>query len=946
MPQVPGAPAITSSASLPITVSVDVTASKRLRITCLDAAVDATNVTVTSFSGSGVLYQAPDGGNDSTLGPLISSLPWALSSNSSDVMYTAPATATTTREHFNYTCLCGGSAQTGSVIIVVTSAPVADATITETILMNAALIVFLSGSNDTVGYLRAEVTALPVKGTLYQLDLIDPTIQIAIETVPTIVTNPLLGLRYVPNKDTVALDSIKYRVHHGGLVSDSVSLAIEIDSWNYTPDVPLITSNITVTGRGNVTITLEAVDALQKQFLGVYVKSLPSKGKLYQRLEDGTRGAVISDTSSSVLRTYLHQYAIAVLNVSSFWGGGSDWSPLQSLGSQDCLVYGDCRLSWSPLTADGTGGFASGSNGKGLSYANDPSSTFLQYGWTEFIELQFNQSVYVSELLIGENRGMGAVKSILARDPLGNWMPIYTVSAVDPSIQILYDQFTQYRYFYPSPICETPFLTRHLRFEMDTRSIPDWNEWDFFRLGGSVFADVSGVRYNGLGTWDVIYEPDATASGLDSFTYAASDCPNNPNRWSSNAGTVVVNIVPMGVAGTVYVGRYAATTIDLSQWSVNSVNASEPLNFTITALPSSGVLKTGDGTATTAASSSSSTALVSSTTGVAITTVPTLLSGSVLTYVPDSSCAESETSFSYTSSDPNQAGPVKVVVSITCPQSCTSSDLMFELSSCHSGHHFVTYTWENISACVVSDSFLLPSINRDIHCGEIQQSSGTAIVVYLYGAVVALVGAGFVCWFTVYHRIRSVRNTNQAGKFLYCLGCVAFQLSWLSFLGPVTETSCLSRPWLLALAYSVVLGTILRKIFIMRGLVLKGQLSELDETTRMMSKHLMTHASRKGQQEEERVHYRDTVIDRHPALIILGLLLLDVSILLPWSLLAPAVPTERSFSVPVVGATVTIPSYYCESSLNGEFMVALIGYKCIVTVGSAYAAFRLRSLGK
>jgi hypothetical protein len=72
-------------------------------------------------------------------------------------------------------------------------------------------------------------------------------------------------------------------------------------------------------------------------------------------------------------------------------------------------------------------------------------------------------STVATELLIGENRGMGAVKNILAKDFLGNWMTIYS-TIVDGTTQALYDKFTQYRYFRPA-ICGTPFLTQHLRWE-------------------------------------------------------------------------------------------------------------------------------------------------------------------------------------------------------------------------------------------------------------------------------------------------------------------------------------------------------------------------------------------------------------------------------------------------------------------------------------------------
>jgi hypothetical protein len=95
---------------------------------------------------------------------------------------------------------------------------------------------------------------------------------------------------------------------------------------------------------------------------------------------------------------------------------------------------------------------------------------------------------------------MGCVKNILAKDFLGNWMTIYSVRTVDPSIQTLYSEFSQYRYFYPD-VCGTPFLTNHIRLELDTKTIPDWNEIDFFELGGTDEPDDSMVYWNGKVTY-------------------------------------------------------------------------------------------------------------------------------------------------------------------------------------------------------------------------------------------------------------------------------------------------------------------------------------------------------------------------------------------------------------------------------------------------------------
>jgi hypothetical protein len=240
-------------------------------------------------------------------------------------------------------------------------------------------------------------------------------------------------------------------------------------------------------------------------YLGVYITALPKKGKLYQYNDDGTKGAEINQAYSAYrLVAPSYQYASKVLNVSSFWGSGVAYNPIQTLGVQNAFTYGDSPLTWSPLTMNGEGGMANG-GGQGLTFKNSPDFDFANYGYTEYLELQFDEGVYVSELLIGENRGMGAIKNILAMDPYGHWMTVYT-TVVTSAVQLLFDKFKQYRLFRPS-VCGTPFLTNHLRFEMDTRTVPDWQEWDFFRLGGTKTYDRSAVDFKGSSVWKVIYVP-------------------------------------------------------------------------------------------------------------------------------------------------------------------------------------------------------------------------------------------------------------------------------------------------------------------------------------------------------------------------------------------------------------------------------------------------------
>ena len=45
-----------------------------------------------------------------------------------------------------------------------------------------------------------------------------------------------------------------------------------------------------------------------------------------------------------------------------------------------------------------------------------------------------------------------------------------------PEIQKFYYGFGRAREFQPQ-VCDTPFMTKHLRFEMNTRDVPDWKAW-------------------------------------------------------------------------------------------------------------------------------------------------------------------------------------------------------------------------------------------------------------------------------------------------------------------------------------------------------------------------------------------------------------------------------------------------------------------------------------
>ena len=156
------------------------------------------------------------------------------------------------------------------------------------------------------------------------------------------------------------IDTFSYQLIHNGMISSVATVKLSVQSWDFPPVIPLSTkaNPAVILNRQAISLNLPVKDDLQKQYLGVYIMSLPTKGTLYQRNPDGSRGAIISKPFQYTFPTPTIQYASKVLNVSSFWGTTSSWNPIMALGPQDCFNEGGCAQAWAPLTIAGTGGFS------------------------------------------------------------------------------------------------------------------------------------------------------------------------------------------------------------------------------------------------------------------------------------------------------------------------------------------------------------------------------------------------------------------------------------------------------------------------------------------------------------------------------------------------------------------------------------------------------------
>jgi hypothetical protein len=161
---------------------------------------------------------------------------------------------------------------------------------------------------------------------------------------------------------------------------------------------------------------------------------------------------------------------------------------------------------------------------------------------TEFVEVGFAEAVNPTGMLVGMNRGGGAIVSVKAKNnATGRWQRLYAGAP----------QKTKYTetnsigpYFtFNEPLCRAAFLTSVLRIEMDTTAvtgIADWNMIDYVELVGARESQPA-LLINGSDT--VTYVPRADASGEDVFEFQSTDCLGDDLR-SADPSPVRINILP------------------------------------------------------------------------------------------------------------------------------------------------------------------------------------------------------------------------------------------------------------------------------------------------------------------------------------------------------------------------------------------------------------------
>ena len=305
-------------------------------------------------------------------------------------------------------------------------------------------------------------------------------------------------------------------------------------------DVPIGT-NKTVNVVEDSAATKIALDILDPEtdMYTIAITKLPSKGKLYFEASDGGKGAEITmpfTPWSAKASTY--QWAFNVTSVSSFWGNGKnvDYHPIQVLGEQSTTSFGDNVYAWSPLWKDGGTSYAEGGDDI-ITFAHDPVAYFTANGSYEYIEVSFEESKYITGVEIGECRGMGSIVKVMAWSETGKKYYTLWEGTASNDIQKHHALFQSYRVFGPS-ICQPPFKSDRVRIELDTKTVPDWNEIDYIKMFGSNELPDGTLNYPST---SVYYEPNKDAYGEDSFEFVGYDCPYDRYRKSDDAA-ITINI--------------------------------------------------------------------------------------------------------------------------------------------------------------------------------------------------------------------------------------------------------------------------------------------------------------------------------------------------------------------------------------------------------------------
>ena len=784
-------------------------------------------VAIAVVGGAAVTFTLPGSDTDDASAALTFAVSTAASEGTvalvgSDATFTPPASSTAASATFAYTVTSGSTASAAATVRVIYSTAPAAASVSNSLVEDRNTTISFVGY-DPIGLdVIHTVISLPLDGTVYKCDSIGrATAALSPADLPISVgANPKLV--FDPFDDVTSTQTFTYTVtNSAGLTSASATVTVDIfmdNDMSTSPD----TNSITLPASGAADLSIATTDP-DNAFVSVVIDALPVLGELFYDSGDVSTPMLKFNPFFQPVR--LQQYGYKILETSTYWPDLSKkWHPDQVLGAPDAAFnWGDsdralafssnagsaktCGTSITTGTAGATssdadahnvgfGNFGSFDPVNGVTRQEDVNDCWdglaakaKHLTYSEFFTVQFEKSVYIKDLEIGENRGMGAITSIEAYDyESKEWMVMWS-GDVDLEKGAFFKSTNQYSIEVPYPLCQPSFKTDIVKIKVNTVDNKDWNEYDYIKLQGSESRVEGLLQSNGLH----YVAPEAGLDCIDSFSFATSDCGGQARRQTESKEFL---LVPAGGSSTdplpVCAAKITVTAESLvTTYTPASFDAKYTADYTYTA--------------TAAAAADDGTQAAS--------------------WTYDATSGEFTFDWTSTNSDKiayhvefvatnTASGAVfaKQHVTFEIPEEHVrlQSDIVWTSSSCNENNEVeIKYRFSEKGLLALGGMELPADVT--VGCAEVPAYSSMGIIIML----LSIVGFVVCTFFAAYVLLKKKHPVMRSSQPLFCgifaSGCALICIQTFVYLGEASDVSCLARYFLYNLLFTLAFGSLFAK---------------------------------------------------------------------------------------------------------------------------------------
>ena len=444
---------------------------------------------------------------------------------------------------------------------------------------------------------------LPVLGALYQAafesnsestyaSLTTPTEQLTADG--DVLTNPRGIVMYKPRPNEFNLTKYTefeyaFRDAATGIQSDTATVKVLVASVNDAPEG--IPNTAVCPAGGEVVIALEATDVDEDSSNPTafdpsgyddpfaYVSAFPSQGSLFQVDEAGNATTSIhaneAQTSafawaSEVIR-YSSQFSLCGSACFTWAASGCDAHSPMTSSSVATPQWSDLVEYWGTGNCRETAWHANQILGEPSTF---PEYTDSKTSWSlshenfghEWIELRMSSPMYITKIEYYETFKPGALYRVSTTE---NYQDDNTVAcdghiagdcSTETSWDILYTGKAmptgqEEASISSPPFCSVAFASEYLRIDLDTASVPGWNNADAVAIYGTSALPTGLVKPSAANLSNrVLYVPDVGTHGADYFEFKMTDCSD----LSDNAARVMLAVEPPTEA---FLEAYAYTVI-------------------------------------------------------------------------------------------------------------------------------------------------------------------------------------------------------------------------------------------------------------------------------------------------------------------------------------------------------------------------------------------------